>query len=87
MDAGRRNLLISGFPQPLPTGGQKGGLRRLHFMRPFAPCFAKSVASPRVYPMRRRERAVMTGSQLAGNNSSNKRASNWSYATEPCSCT
>jgi hypothetical protein len=37
------------LPSPRQSGGSKGCLRRLHFMRPFAPCFAESLASLRVY--------------------------------------
>ena len=40
------------FPSPRQSGGSKGSLRRLHFMRPFAPCFADSPASPRVKVLR-----------------------------------
>jgi hypothetical protein len=45
---------------------RKGWLRRLHFMRPFAPCLADSPASPQVYPVRRCEQAIMTGFSLGG---------------------
>jgi hypothetical protein len=37
------------FPSPRQSGGPKGWLRRLHFMRPFAPCFGKLVAGAQVY--------------------------------------
>jgi hypothetical protein len=37
------------FPSPCLRGGQKGWLRRLHFMRPFAPCFSRLVAGAQVY--------------------------------------
>src|ERR1039458_6535467 len=49
---GRRKgqiLSFQAFLSPCLWGGQKGWLRRLHFMRPFAPCFAEFPASPRVY--------------------------------------
>ena len=39
MNAGRRFLADHG-----QIGSQKGCLRRLHFMRPFAPCFSRYVA-------------------------------------------
>src|ERR1017187_9664216 len=37
------------FPSPRQSGGSKGCLRQLHFMRPFAPCFGKLVAGAQVY--------------------------------------
>src|ERR1039457_6344933 len=42
-------LSIPTFPSPRQSGGPKGCLRRLHFMRPFAPCFGKLVAGAQVY--------------------------------------
>jgi hypothetical protein len=41
------------FPSPRQSGGSKGCLWRLHFMRPFAPCFGKLVAGAQVYLLRR----------------------------------
>src|ERR1039458_2213434 len=58
----RANPVISGFPSPCQSGGQKGCLRRLHFMRPFAPCFGKLVASPRVYLLNWQDRTAITKS-------------------------
>ena len=46
------------FLSPRQSGGPKGCLRRLHFMRPFAPCFGKLVAGAQVYLVRRREQGV-----------------------------
>jgi hypothetical protein len=46
---GNPNPVISGFPKPCQRGGSKGCLRRLHFMRPFAPCFGRLVAGAQVY--------------------------------------
>src|ERR1035441_5123243 len=37
------------FPSPRQSGGSKGCLRQLHFMRPFAPCFGRLVAGAQVY--------------------------------------
>jgi transposase len=40
------------FPSPRQSGGSKGCLRRLHFMRPFAPCFASEGDGQPVYLLR-----------------------------------
>jgi hypothetical protein len=37
------------FPSPRQSGGSKGCLRRLHFMRTFAPCFASAGDGQPVY--------------------------------------
>jgi hypothetical protein len=50
MDAGKgKSCHFKRFPSPRQSGGQKGCLRQLHFMRPFAPCFGKLVAGAQVY--------------------------------------
>ena len=46
------------FPSPRQSGGSKGYLRRLHFMRTFAPYFGRLVAGAQVYPVRRCEQGV-----------------------------
>src|SRR5664279_1638531 len=53
MDAGNgKSSGFRAFPSPRQLGGSKGCLRRLHFMRPFAPCFAELVAGAQVYVLR-----------------------------------
>ena len=52
---GTRIPWFQAFPSPRQSGGSKGCLRRLHFMRPFAPCFGKFVASAQVYLVNHRD--------------------------------
>ena len=50
----RKSSLNQDFLSLCVPGGSKGCLRRPHFMRPFAPCFAGPVAGAQVYLLRRR---------------------------------
>ena len=43
---------VSAPIQDFPAPGPKGSNPQPHFVRLFAPCFAESSASPRVYPVR-----------------------------------
>jgi hypothetical protein len=57
MDAGKgKSQRFQAFPSPRQPGGSKGYLRRLHFMRPFAPCFDRLVAGAQVYLVERADR-------------------------------
>jgi hypothetical protein len=38
---------------------KKGSLRRLHFMRPFAPCFGRLVAGAQVYLLSQRDHPAL----------------------------
>jgi hypothetical protein len=60
------SLGAGGLVWAYASDGSEGVEFRAPFMRPFAPCFGRSAASAQVYPMRRRERAVMTGLSIGG---------------------
>ncbi len=45
------------------------------------------IANDFMFAPRRCEQAFMASPHLAGNSSTNKRTSNWSFANESCSCT